>query len=126
MNNILLVSKIILGVFITILIIVPFIGQHCGNMNNMVTSAPMCHMHVFQQSEINFEQIRHLMIAIFNNPNYYLSLILVVIIAGMLSIIIDRRLFNKINFVISTAHMKPWDPLRFAFAQGLIHNKHYY
>ncbi|XOU94012.1 MAG: hypothetical protein ACNFW9_04165 [Candidatus Kerfeldbacteria bacterium] len=119
-----LVKKIVLIVFLSTLLIMPFVSLNC-NPVGLSDSALMCRMQTLTQTKVQFEHIKQLMLAIINNSNF-LQLVLSIIIFYLVTFAIkDRRLGNKINLNYFVAVIKPKNSLNFALARGIIHGKYF-
>lgn len=116
-----IISTIVIVFFLSITAL-PLVNSTCGNFSGD-EFVPMCRMHTIGQVTNHLEQFRQQTLAIivklFNNLFFFYAFVLSVAI-----IIIHRALKKDINIdLIKFKNISPWDSLKMALAQGLVHNK---
>ena len=122
-------QKIIITLFLTVLIALPFMASSCNSTSSsryIFQKAPMCHVASLTQAEPhNLTHLRQLTLGILSSSNYSVRLIelLTVVMAVGLFSLVFRWFALPRNLLRTQTNMKPWDPLRLAFARGIIQRK---
>ncbi len=121
MHNKVITYSIIIIFFLGIAVL-PLINSTCGNIG-VTEFIPMCRMHTIGQVSNHLDQYKQqslaLVVKFFNNLIFFYAFAIMVVI---------MEFFKKLNYRINTDLLKyknisPWDSLKIALAQGLVHNK---
>lgn len=120
-------GKYILVIFLLVVITLPFVASGCNSIFSnvgVIKRLPMCYQETINATHSQLDHLKQLTLAtpVKNGLSEYMNLmVLSNIIFGVWLV---GGLMISLYFIRKMAyHMKPWDPLRLAFARGIIQRK---
>lgn len=122
-------KKTVILVFLTVLVVLPYLVSSCeaGSANMVFQKAPMCHMESISAVEPHhLSHIRQLTLATVSKngvENPFILLLLYFLVVAYLYFFSQNVSLLHIKYD-KTSHMKPWDPISLALADGIVQRKH--
>lgn len=123
------ISKLYLPLLIFVLVLLAVMLPLCGSgiMHPLnLSQIAYCPVEQLSQAASHLAYFKQLLQALPGQVNilYLLALVILTINIYSLAQLSSSSLFFQYWRRQFIFHMKPWDPLRLALAQGIIHNKH--
>ncbi|MBI5037684.1 MAG: hypothetical protein HZC01_03215 [Candidatus Kerfeldbacteria bacterium] len=124
-----IIGKIVL-VLVLLSLIMPFVKTACDLtlLNNLEQyHAPMCHLEDLSQTFGHLRQFQQFNAAVVEPMNLMLLLILFIaaVSISMTARVRQALMLPADEYALWSGHMKPWDPLRFAFSHGRLRRVDY-